>query len=200
MTNADLKQAIATALSSAKQGKMVVFGIQPTAPKTGYGYIKKGESLGEVFNVQCFVEKPSADKAEAYLTQGDFYWNSGMFLFSATTYLNELKMLANDIYAESFAAFNTSTPQNDFFRADKSFAECRSGSIDYEVMEKTDKAVMLPLALAWNDLGCWAAVAESGQADELGNVIRGDNTLLRHSENCLISSEKRRVIGIGMLM
>ncbi len=192
------KSVVDSAVSFAEQDKLVVFGVTPTAPKTGYGYIEAGDSLNaESFAVKRFVEKPSYDVAQEYLAQGSFYWNSGMFVFSAQSYLKELERYSNDIYTSSLAAFQSTTVENNYFRVDASFADCRSASIDYEVMEKTDNAVVLPLAVSWNDLGCWSSVAESGEIDDNGNVYRGD-VLSRDSQNCFLSSEERRVVAIGV--
>ncbi len=192
------KNTVKAAINFANKGKMVVFGVTPTAPKTGYGYIEKGEALdGEGYQVSRFVEKPSLEVAKEYLEHGNFYWNSGMFLFKAKDYLLELQQHADDIYQQSIAAYNATHSDDKFFRISQIFKDCREGSIDYELMEKTKNAVMLPLDISWNDLGCWSSVGESTDADEDGNVCYGD-VMVSKSENCLISSEGHRVVAIGI--
>jgi mannose-1-phosphate guanylyltransferase/mannose-6-phosphate isomerase len=192
------KHVVQHAHRLADRGKLIVFGVTPTSPNTGYGYIEVGEPLEkDVYTVSRFVEKPTREVANTYLAQGDFYWNSGLFLFTAMTYRHALSFYAKDVYAASMAAFRASTPQADFCRVDASFSACRSASIDYEVMERTDNAVMLPLGVYWNDLGCWASVAESGASDESGNVLRG-NVCAKDTENCLLSAEARYVMALGV--
>lgn len=193
-----LKDVVTHGLSFVTQGFLAVFGIAPTTPKTGYGYIERGETLdAHAFRVTRFAEKPNKQLAETYLSSGNFYWNSGMFLFQASTYLDELLTHAPDIYEQSNAAFEASSATQEFFRISKLFQACRSSSIDYEVMEKTDKAVVLPLATGWNDLGCWASIAELGESDEHGNICRG-NVIANQSHNCFITSDDHRVVAIGM--
>lgn len=193
-----LKEVITHGRSFVGQGFLAVFGIPPTSAKTGYGYIERGETLdAATCRVARFAEKPTKQLAETYLSSGNFYWNSGMFLFQATAYLNELLIHAPDIYEQSNAAFEASTITQEFFRVSKLFEACRSSSIDYEVMEKTDKAVVLPLTTEWNDLGCWASIAELGESDEHGNVCQG-NVIANQSHHCFITSDEHRVVAIGM--
>jgi len=151
-----------------------------------------------VFLVKKFVEKPDANTAEGYIAQGNYYWNSGMFLFSPKTYLSELQNCSADIHESAAQAYQHSELKNDFSRiSNKHFAACRNESIDYAVMEKTTKAAMIPLYAPWNDLGCWSSVAESGNADSNGNVSRG-NVMVIDSENCFLSSEEHLVSAIGL--
>lgn len=180
------------------KGHIAIFGIKPTAPKTGYGYIQMGMPLEEnLFEVQRFVEKPTLKIAQEYLAQGDFYWNSGIFLFYAHHYLQTLNTHAPDIYQKTTESFSETEISSNFFRASASFSECRSGSIDYELMEKTDKAIVFTLNAAWNDLGCWSSVAESQKADEKNNVLQG-NVIATNTENSFISSDGRQIVAIGI--
>ena len=191
------KKTVEKALHLAEQNHLVMFGVEPHSPKTGYGYIKKGEPFITGFRVSRFIEKPSFQTAKNFLSQGGFYWNSGMFLFKARTYLVELENLANDIFIETQKAFQATKKQSEFFRVSKNFNSCREGSIDYEVMERTTKAVMLPLRIEWNDFGCWSSVGETEKPDAEGNVQYG-NVMIRKCRNCLVTSEGRRVVAIGV--
>lgn len=191
------KSTVEKALYLAEQNHFVIFGVEPHAPKTGYGYIEKGDPFVTGFRVSRFIEKPSFQKAKNFISQGGFYWNSGIFLFKAQTYLTELENLANDIFIATQKAFRVAIKRSEFFRVSEDFNYCREGSIDYELMEKTNKAVMLPLCTPWNDLGCWSSVGEIGKPDNEGNVQYG-NVLISKCQNCLISSEGRRVVVIGV--
>lgn len=192
------KQIVTKGVDYCQQNQLLIFGVEPQSPKTGYGYIEKGDAFeGGGFKVKRFVEKPSKDRAQEYLDAGGFYWNSGMFLFKAQDYLNALETFASDIYIQSEAAFKQGEQQNDFFRAHKCLEACRSSSIDYEVMEKNENTVMLLLNGDWNDLGCWSSVFETGEGDEQGNVCSGD-VIISKSQNCLISSDSGRVVAIGL--
>ena len=191
------KSTVEKAFHLAEQNHLVIFGVEPHSPKTGYGYIKKGEPFITGFRVSRFIEKPSFQTAKNFFSQGGFYWNSGMFLFKAQTYLAELENLANDIFTETQKAFQATKKQSEFFRVSKNFNSCREGSIDYEVMERTTKAVMLPLRTEWNDFGCWSSVGETGKPDAQGNVQYG-NVMISKCQNCLVTSESRRVVAIGL--
>lgn len=191
------KGTVEKALYLSEQNYLVIFGVEPHSAKTGYGYIKKGEPCITGFRVSRFIEKPSFQTAKNFLLQGEFYWNSGMFLFKARTYLAELENLANDIFIETKKAFQATKKQSEFFRVSKNFNSCREGSIDYEVMERTTKAVMLPLRTEWNDFGCWSSVGETGKPDAQGNVQYG-NVMINKCQNCLVTSEGRRVVAIGV--
>ena len=194
----NFRNTVEAAINFTEKNKLVVFGVEPHSPKTGYGYIKKGNALDENgFQVSRFIEKPSLSMAKEFLLQGDFFWNSGIFLFKAKDYLNELNKLAHDIFVESITAFQSTKLQAEFFRVNKNFSFCREGSIDYEVIEKTDKAVMLPLRTSWSDLGCWSSVGEATESDSEGNVCYGD-VITEKCQNCLISSEGQRVLAIGI--
>ena len=184
-----------SAAKTAKEGYFVTFGIVPTSPKTGYGYIQSGKKLDALsFEVKQFVEKPDEKKAEAFLTAKNYFWNSGMFLFRAKDYLEELQKTARPIYEACMDAYHSSNKGADYFRVDEeSFEKCPSDSIDYAVMEKTNRTAIIPLKLPWSDLGCWVSVADAGESDEKNNVIRG-NVIMKDCEGCLLSSESEPLV------
>lgn len=178
---------------------MVTFGIQPTSAKTGYGYIQSAKPIaGNVLAVEAFREKPDRETAESFLANGHYYWNSGMFVCRAGTYLHELKQYAPDIYQHSEAAVTKAHHHQDYLRlhADE-FALCRDDSIDYAVMEKTDHAAIIPLNLQWSDLGCWTSVAEAHALDENGNALHG-KVIVKDSHNCFITSDETLVTTLGI--
>ena len=153
------RQAATVAAGLAQDGKLVTFGIVAHAPETGYGYIRRGEGNGPAFPVAEFIEKPPMDLARQFVASGDYFWNSGMFVFKASRYLAELGAFAPDILEASKSAFEAATTDLDFVRVDKAaFEKCRSDSIDYAVMEKTRDAVVLPLDAGWSDVGSWASL------------------------------------------
>ncbi len=194
------QQAIAFALQAAKQHKLATFGIVPSVPETGYGYIEKGEALEDLdgYSVRQFVEKPDQKTAQSYLDSGNFYWNSGMFLFSASVYLAELKLHAPDILESCHEAYAEIEQGKDFqFIPEALFAACRSESIDYAVMEKTDAAVVIPLAAGWNDLGAWDAIWDVQPKDGQGNAISGD-VLIADVKNSYIEAQSRLVAVAGV--
>ena len=167
-------QAITQAAAIAEQGKLVTFGIQPTAPETGYGYIKATAGEG-ARAIERFVEKPDLATAEAYVASGEYYWNSGMFLFRASRYLAELQRFRPDILGAVRAALEAAQRDGDFIRLDKAaFAASPSDSIDYAVMEKTDSAMVLPVDIGWNDVGSWSALWDVSEQDAEGNARHGD--------------------------
>lgn len=197
---AAFQRAIAQALQCAKQGKLATFGIVPSAPETGYGYIEKGAELadGDGYCVAQFVEKPDQETARAYLDSGNYLWNSGMFLFSASTYLRELKQHAPDIFDSCHEAYANLERGEDFQLIPESiFASCRSDSIDYAVMEKTASAVVVPLEAGWNDLGAWDAIWEVQAKDEQGNAISGD-VLTFDVKDSYVQSQSRLVAVAGI--
>jgi len=189
-----------TGIASASSGNMVTFGIVPDAPATGYGYIKRGEALnesGNLFKVEQFIEKPDLETAKQFVSSGSYYWNSGIFMFRADVYLKELKRFRPEIYSMSQKAFKEAVKDLDFFRLDnKAFNACPSDSIDYAVMEHTDKAVVIPLEAGWDDLGGWTALSKHGKKDANGNVTKGDVFLLE-SEDCYVHSESRLVATVA---
>jgi mannose-1-phosphate guanylyltransferase len=187
-------EVVQQAIPHAAAGKLVTFGIVPTHAETGYGYIQRGAEQNGAFEVAQFVEKPDAVTAEQYLQGGEYYWNSGMFLFHASRFLQELKTFRPEIYSACSAAVGTVNPDLDFVRVDKSaFLACPSESVDYAVMEQTDDAVVVPLSAGWSDVGSWSSLWDISEKDSSGNVFRGDvlqynsNDNYAYSENCLVS-------------
>lgn len=182
----------------AEAGQLVTFGVEPDHPETGYGYIRCQQSTNDFHAVEEFVEKPDKVTAQKYLESGDYYWNSGMFMFRASTVLDELQQWAPDIQQACEAAFQTLHRDLDFYRVSaEAFAECRSESIDYAVMEQTGNAVVVPLASDWNDVGAWSALWEVSDKDTSGNVVQGD-VLLESVSNSYVRSESRLVAGLGV--
>ncbi len=167
-------QAITLAATVAEQGKLVTFGIQPTAPETGYGYIKATAGEGPRA-IERFVEKPDLATAEAYVASGEYYWNSGMFLFRASRYLEELERLQPQILAACRASWDKARRDSDFIRLDAdAFAASPSDSIDYAVKEKTSDAAVVPLDAGWSDVGSWTALRDVSEQDADGNAHNGD--------------------------
>ena len=192
------QDAIRRALPAAEAGRLVTFGIVPDAPETGYGYIRRGAVDGEVFRIAQFVEKPDLARAQGFLASGEYYWNSGMFLFKASRYIEELQQYAPDIAAAALAGQQHAQPDLDFTRIDKAaFEACRSESIDYAVMEKTADAVVVPLDAGWSDVGSWAALYDASPADADGNVLLGD-VVVEDTEGCLLHAESRLVTAVGL--
>lgn len=153
----------------------MTFGIVPSSPHTGYGYIRAGASQGAWSPVDAFVEKPDADTAQRYLDEGGYYWNSGMFLFSAGRYLQELGQYQPAMLEACRNAYNARQGDLDFTRVDKeAFAACPDDSIDYAVMEHTRDAVVVPLDAGWSDVGSWSTLWEIQPQDENGNACHGD--------------------------
>ncbi len=191
--------AVAQAKQLAAADMLVTFGIVPTEPATGYGYIKRGgqKNCG-AFDVAGFVEKPNFDSAVNYVDSGDYYWNSGMFVFKAKRFLQELEKYHPQMLAFARKAFDAAKKDMDFIRLDKTiFSECPADSIDYAVMEKTDQAVMVPLDAGWNDVGSWSALWDVADKDDNGNVIHGD-VLTVDSKSSFIHAEKKLVAAVGV--
>lgn len=186
-------------VKAAESGKLVTFGITPTHPETGYGYIKQGENYGDgSAAVEAFVEKPDLATAESYVASKEYLWNSGMFLFSAKAYLAELKQHAPDIYDASMKSVNEAERLYGYVQLNETaFAECPEDSIDYAVMEKTQQAAIVPMDAGWNDVGSWTALWEMGTKDELGNVTTGNVMLEANAENNLVRAEKRLISVLG---
>jgi mannose-1-phosphate guanylyltransferase/mannose-6-phosphate isomerase len=190
--------AVHTALAVVRQGGLATFGIVARTAQTGYGYIRRGAAVGAVHRIAQFVEKPSLERAQEFVDSGEYYWNSGMFMFHARRYLEELERWAPAIAQICRAASDAATTDLDFIRIDaKSFAPCPSDSIDYAVMEKTGDAVVVPLDAGWNDVGSWSALHEVSEQDEHGNVVRGD-VLIEDSSGCYLYSESRLVAVVGL--
>ena len=193
------QQAVKEAQELANQDKLVTFGIVPTQPETGYGYIQRGSALStQGHQVVRFVEKPDSETAQAYLDSGDYYWNSGMFMFKSSVYLQALQEFRSDILDACKGAFEAGSQDLDFVRVDATaFADCPDDSIDYAVMEKTQDAVVIPLDAGWSDIGSWSALWEIGTKDELGNVFKGD-VLNIGSSNSLVYAESKLVATVGV--
>jgi mannose-1-phosphate guanylyltransferase/mannose-6-phosphate isomerase len=192
------QQSAAIAAALALEGKLVTFGIVAHAPETGYGYIRRGNGPGPAYPVAQFTEKPPLDVAQQFVASGDYYWNSGMFVFQASRYLAELAAFAPDILAASKAAYLAAKTDLDFVRIDKGeFAKCRSESIDYAVMEKTKDALVLPLDVGWSDVGSWSSLFDALPADEEGNVLQGD-VMVHDTHDCYVHSTSRLVAAVGM--
>lgn len=193
------QKAVGQAEEMAEAGYLVTFGIVPTGPETGYGYIKRGQEIrGEAFAVSAFVEKPDMPTATEYFESGDYFWNSGMFAFKAGRYLEELEKFNPEMLASCRKAFSAAKQDFDFTRLDKDiFSECPADSIDYAVMEKTEQAVVIPLDAGWNDVGSWSALWDVTQKDDSGNAIHGD-VLTVDTSNSFVHAEGRLVATIGV--
>jgi mannose-1-phosphate guanylyltransferase len=186
--------AILQAAELAQDNALVTFGVQPTKPETGYGYIRAGENHA----VAEFVEKPNLDKAKQYIESGDYLWNSGMFLFKANVFLEELAAHRDDIYQAVSVAFEKRTEDVDFVRIDsKCFAACPAESIDYAVMEATKRAKVVPYNGDWSDIGAWDSLYDYADKDENQNVLLGD-IMAENSSNCLVRAESRLVTVVGV--
>ncbi len=190
--------AAGVAVDLAADGKLVTFGIVAHAPETGYGYIRRGEGAGPAYPVAQFIEKPTLDVALQFVASGDYYWNSGMFVFKAARYLAELEAFAPDILEATSAAFRAAKTDLDFVRIDAAaFGKCRGESIDYAVMEKTRDALVLPLDAGWSDVGSWSSLFDALQPNEEGNVLQGD-VLVHDTHDCYVHSTHRLVTAVGM--
>ncbi|MBF0447172.1 MAG: mannose-1-phosphate guanylyltransferase/mannose-6-phosphate isomerase [Magnetococcales bacterium] len=188
------------AINIAQGNKLVTFGIVPSAPQTGFGYMKRGEALDDrhAYSVDKFIEKPSLERATEYVDSGEYYWNSGMFVFRADLFLSELEHFAPEILAACQSAVDRAEKDLDFLRLDQqSFTACPKDSIDYAVMEKTDQSVVVPLAAGWNDIGSWSALWEISEKDGSDNVLSGD-VLAEQSNNCFIHAGHRLVATVGL--
>lgn len=196
---AAFQRQLSVASQLAEQGKMVTFGIVPTEPETGYGYIQRGESLtAEAFTVARFVEKPDAETAKAYVDFGEYLWNSGMFMFRASRYLEELECFHPEILQACRLALASSSQDMDFVRLDSAaFAECPDESVDYAVMEKTSEAAVVPLNAGWSDIGSWSALWDVSEKDREGNSLLGD-VIAQDASNTLVRAEHRLVATVGV--
>ncbi|NYT46474.1 MAG: mannose-1-phosphate guanylyltransferase/mannose-6-phosphate isomerase [Candidatus Methanofishera endochildressiae] len=193
------QRAVINAGQLAEQDYLVTFGIVPTAAETGYGYIKRSsDNIGDAFKVAEFVEKPDVEVAEAYVNSGEYYWNSGMFAFKAGRYLEELEKFSPEILAACRLSFAGAQSDIDFVRLNKdAFSQCPSDSIDYAVMEKTDKAVVIPLDADWSDVGSWSALWEVREKDSFGNALTGDVVAI-DTKNSFIHSGNKLVAAVGV--
>lgn len=188
-------RAIAQALPLAEAGKLVTFGIAPTHPETGYGYIQRGAAP---FSMSRFVEKPDLETAKAYLSSGDYCWNSGMFMFRASRYLEELAKFQPAMLQACREALAKGAKDLLFVRVDQAaFEACPADSIDYAVMEKTDSAAMVVLDAGWSDIGSWSALWEVSPKDAQGNTLKGD-VLLQQTRDTLVHASHRLVAVVGV--
>jgi len=193
------KSALKSAKISAQSGKLVTFGITPNEPATGFGYIEAGktDTKGACL-VNRFVEKPDEASAKEMLASGSYYWNSGMFMFSTSVFLNECKTLAPEVFAAASSSVKKSKNDLDFIRLDaKEFASSPNISIDYAIFEKTKLAAVVPSPIIWSDLGAWDAVWKNGKRDENENLLRGEINL-SDTKNSLIMSEKLHISVDGL--
>jgi mannose-1-phosphate guanylyltransferase/mannose-6-phosphate isomerase len=197
------KASVEKALSFAENGQLVTFGIVPTAPETGYGYIKSGSQDGDAFSVSEFVEKPDLATAEKYLASDNYYWNSGMFLFKASRYLEELQKFAPDMLDVCKRAIAAASQDVEFIRVDKAiFATCPDDSVDYAVMEPlcaqgSSSVMMVPMDAGWSDVGSFSALWEVSAKDENKNLIKGD-VITVDSTNNYIYAENKLVTTVGV--
>jgi mannose-1-phosphate guanylyltransferase/mannose-6-phosphate isomerase len=193
------RQAVETALPAALEGKLLTLGIRPTAPKTGYGYIQAGQTSGPVRKVERFVEKPDAARATEFIADGSYFWNSGIFLFRPSAFLEELKTHATDVAGQIAKAMSSATADKLFVRPDgEAFAAAPSISIDYAVMEHSDKVQVVPVSFAWSDIGSWDAVRDLTPADEHGNVLSGDVLALDVSNSLVRNDAGVTVAVVGL--
>ena len=205
---AAFRATVEAGMAAAQSGQLVTFGIVPTAPETGYGYIEAAQPLNssdsgagasqQPVPIARFVEKPDRATAEGFLATGRFTWNSGMFLFRASAILAELERLAPEVVSACRAALEREATDLDFLRLDReAFAACPNVAIDVAVMERTDRGAVLALEAGWSDVGSWSALWETADQDADGNVLRG-RVLHEHTRNCYLRSEHRLVVGLGV--
>ena len=195
-------RAVMQGIAAAHAGRLVTFGVKPTRPDTGYGYIQAGGTLASadgVHSVDRFVEKPNRETAERFLTDGNFLWNSGIFLLSARAYLDELARINPAMLAACERAMQTGEEDLVFFRLDRAaFAEAPSLSIDHAVMEHTNRAAVVPVDMAWSDVGSWHALRDIGDADGAGNVLNGDVLAEKVTNSYIRSTGGRLVAAVGL--
>ena len=194
------QKAVKAAAVNAQKGYLVTFGIVPTFPATGYGYVKaSGKETDGAWTLERFVEKPCLEKAQEYLASGEYAWNSGMFVFKASTFLEELQLHSPEMAALSIEAFEKATVETDFIRLDKeAFGKIKGDSIDYAVMEKTTKGRVVKLNAGWDDVGSWSALYDISQKDGNMNVIKGDDIISLDTTSSYIRGGKRTIATIGL--
>jgi mannose-1-phosphate guanylyltransferase / mannose-6-phosphate isomerase len=194
-------EALAIGGAEAVKGALVTFGIQPESAHTGYGYIRQGAAVDEnkrAFRVEKFAEKPDAATARRYIEEGGYSWNSGMFMFLASRYLESLERHAPEILQACRRAFELAEIDRDFTRVDReAFAACPDNSIDYAVMEKTDEAVVVPMAAGWSDVGAWSTLQDVSKVEGAENVEIGD-VIAHRSTNCYLRAESRLLAAVGL--
>lgn len=196
---AAFQSAILQALQQAEAGKLATFGIVPTAPETGYGYIHRGgEVTSGTYEINAFVEKPKLEVAQQYLNSGEYYWNSGCFMFKASVFLNELKQHSPDIYRQCELSMKGISHDYDFIRVGvEEFLKCPDDSVDYAVMEHTKHGVVVPMDAGWSDVGSWSALWEVSDKDDNGNVCQGD-AILSGTSDCYIYAPNKLVAAVGL--
>lgn len=186
--------SIKEAAKLAEDGFLITFGIVPESPETGYGYIEKGEG----YEVKRFVEKPNLDTARKFIQAGNFFWNSGIFMFKASAYLRNLQNLSSEVFENAKKSYENSVKDLDFIRLEEtSFKDVPNISIDYAVMEKSKKIAVIPISVGWNDIGSWSAIAEVSKKDQNNNSLVGD-VLTAKTDNCYIDSKHGLVATIGV--
>lgn len=192
--------SVGAAADAAAAGRLVTFGITPTAPETGYGYVEAGPEIGGgVLSVARFVEKPDSARAEAMIAAGNHFWNSGTFMLSAGTFLDEVATLAPETLAAATGAVDKSRADLDFVRLDEaSFATAPNISVDYAIFEKSKKVALVPVTFSWSDLGAWDAVWKVQPKDAEGNVVLSGPASLFDTRNSLVVSEKAHVAVQGL--
>jgi mannose-1-phosphate guanylyltransferase/mannose-6-phosphate isomerase len=190
-------RAVEAGIDAADRGYLVTFGVTPTHAETGYGYLRCGAGSGTWFELERFVEKPDYEQARAYIDSGEYLWNSGMFLLSARLYLAELERHAPEMLACVREAVKLREPIKQGIRLGTAFGECPADSIDYAVMEKTDKAAAVPLDAGWSDVGSWPALHDVLESDEAGNTLTG-NVVVEHARNNLVIADKRLIGIVGL--
>lgn len=199
--NEALKKALAKGYKAAKAGYIVTFGIKPTVPETGYGYIETGTELAEahgVSHVAQFLEKPNLEAATAMLTAGGYLWNSGMFMFTAKTLLDEMRLYAPEVVEAVRKSFDERKEDLDFVRLGKeAFCACPDISLDYAVAEHTKRAAVVPCEIGWSDVGSWSALWDMGKKDAKGNVVHGD-VLLEGAQDCYVRSDDMLTAVVGL--
>ncbi|ABX09661.1 mannose-1-phosphate guanylyltransferase/mannose-6-phosphate isomerase [Prochlorococcus marinus] len=198
----EFQKSIAAGRIEAQKGKLITFGIIPTCAETGYGYIQAKEPIDhsnpKAVKINKFFEKPTQEKAEEFIANPCFSWNSGMFLFQASTILKELEKLAPKILKSCKSALQGELSDLDFLRLEKkAFSECPNLSIDIAVMEKTNLGTVLPLNAGWNDVGNWHSLWETASKDSNGNFSKG-KVIIKRSKNCYFRSEHRLIVGLGV--
>ncbi|HEB54895.1 MAG TPA: mannose-1-phosphate guanylyltransferase/mannose-6-phosphate isomerase [Gammaproteobacteria bacterium] len=193
-------RALVTGEKCAQQGEFVTFGIVPDGPETGFGYIKANREGGDgnVFPVERFVEKPDLAHAQQYLDEGGYYWNSGMFMFTASAYLEALQLHAPAIYSACQQSCKKANHDMDFIRIGiEEFKHCPSDSIDYAIMEKVDNAVVIPVDIGWSDVGSWASLHDVGESDANDNILIGD-VKSHDTSNSYVRADTKLVTTLGV--
>ncbi len=198
LDHAAFQDGVARAVGLAESGHLVTFGIHPERAETGYGYIRRGVATGGGFTVDRFVEKPDAETAAGYLASGGYDWNSGIFLFPVGVFLAEVERLSPDLLAGCRRALAEGSADLFFFRlGEAAFAAVPSQSVDYGVMERTDKAAVVPVRMGWSDIGSWSALWRETPQDDHGNAVIGDGVVL-NSQGCYVRAEHGLVAAVGV--